>query len=498
MRILKLLLRSRGLSKGAHAAVCGNVNSSKSVLEQSYRGKDIMFDLNEAIYNRYIAKTKRSPTQTVGLEFELPIINLKNEPVDFSVVHDVTEKFVCQFPFTEISRDDDGFIYSAGEPGTGDNLSFDCSYNTLEFSFGKESDINLLQERFKKYYAYVRKELLKADHTITGMGINPHYDLNRNVPVLSERYRMLFHHLCSYRIYENQILFHDHPNFGLFTSASQVQLDVSAEDLPEVLNTFSLLEPLKALILANSPWGEEQEILCSRDNFWRNSLQGLNRHNVDMYGLEFESTDEIIEYIRSMSLYCVMRDGKYINFHPTPLPEYFSADSVTGEFFDGERYSSITFHPEPGDLEYLRSYKFEDLTFRGTIEFRSVCEQPVSEIFASGAMHAGLMNNIHALTELLAADHVIYHHGFNASELRRLFVRRDLPDAFDWKQVSGLITDVLDIAREGLKLRGLDEETFLDPLYARAESLMSPARELANGISSGRTMEYYIEKFGVL
>ena len=457
-----------------------------------------MFDLNEAIYDRYIAKTKRTPTQTVGLEFELPIINLKNEPVDFSVVHEVTEKFVSHFPFTEISRDDDGFIYSASEPLTGDNLSFDCSYNTLEFSFGKESDINLLQERFRKYYTYARESLLKEDHTITGMGINPHYNLNRNVPVLSERYRMLFHHLCSYRIYENQILFHDHPNFGLFTGASQVQLDAGIENLPEVLNTFSLLEPLKALILANSPWGENHEILCSRDNFWRNSLHGLNRHNVDMYGLEFESTDEIIEYIRSMSIYCVMRNGKYINFHPTPLPEYFSADSMTGEYFNGENYSTITFRPEPEDLEYLRSYKFEDLTFRGTIEFRSVCEQPVSEIFASGAMHAGLMNNIHALTELLTADHIIYHHGFNASELRRLFVQRDIPAVFNREQISKLISNVLDIAKEGLRMRGLNEEKFLDPLYIRAENLTSPAREFADGLENGKTTEYYIEKFGTI
>lgn len=457
-----------------------------------------MFDLNKAIYNKYIAKTERVPAKTVGLEFELPIVNLSEKPVDFRTVHETTEKFVRHFPFTEICRDDDGYIYSATEPVTGDNLSFDCSYNTLEFSFGKEADINLLENRFRNYYSYVQGLLLKNNHTITGMGINPHHKLNRNVPVLSERYRMLFHHLCSYRIYENQILFHDHPNFGLFTSASQVQLDVGKDNLCEVLNTFSLIEPLKALILANSPWGENFEVLCSRDNFWRNSLHGLNRHNVDMYGLQFESACEVVEYIKSMSIYCVMRDGRYINFHPTPLTEYFSADKVTGEFFDGKSYKSVTFRPGPEDLEYLRSYKFEDLTFRGTIEFRSVCEQPVSEIFASGAMHAGLIYNIHALTERIADDHVIYHHGYNSSELRRLFVKKDIPDAFNMTEVSRLTLDILDIARDGLKARGFGEEHFLDPLYVRAENLTSPARELADGILSGKAMDYYIEKFGAL
>ena len=129
---------------------------------------------------------------------------------------------------------------------------------------------------------------------------------------------MLYHHLSSYGRYGQEMLFHHYPNFGLFSCASQIQLDVEEKDLVETLNTFTKLEPLKALIFANSPWKESEE-LCGRDYFWRNSLHGLNRHNVDMYGLEFESVDEIICYIRSMSLYCVERNGKYVNFRPIPL-----------------------------------------------------------------------------------------------------------------------------------------------------------------------------------
>jgi len=108
-----------------------------------------------------------------------------------------------------------------------------------------------------------------------------------------------------------------------------------------------------------------------------------------MYGLEFESVDEIMCYIESMSLYCVEREGKYINFTPVPLAEYFSLETVVGEYFDGNAYQKIALHPELSDLQYLRSFKFEDLTFRGTIEFRSVCEQPVSEIMSTGAFSCG-------------------------------------------------------------------------------------------------------------
>lgn len=453
--------------------------------------------LMEAIYDRYIKPTARKPKRSVGLEFEFPILNKHGKAVDFNVIHEITGSFTNTFHFDEKQYDDDGHVYFAQNKQTGDSLSFDCSYNTLELSFGIESDINLLNERFETYFPFLRKALDEKDHLITGMGINPGYSVNRNIPVVSERYRMLFHHLCSYQNYGKEILFHDHPNFGLFSCASQVQLDVEEKDLVTVLNTFTLLEPLKALLFANSIWTEDtNDFLCSRDYFWRNSLHGLNRHNVDMYGIRFESVDEVLLYIRSMSLYCVMRDGKYINFSPTRLEDYFSADSIEGELFQDGQYRKVTIHPEISDLAYLRSFKFEDLTFRGTVEFRSVCEQPVSEIMASGAFHAGLMENLHSLAYCLENDHVIYHKGYNASELRRQFVLSDLPDIYDRKELSDLLIRILDLASDGLRIRSFGEEKYLDPLYERAEQLMSPARQMRNGLANGKSVMDYVYEYG--
>ena len=454
--------------------------------------------LEEAIYNRYIVPTRRKRTRLAGLEFELPIVNKKEAPVNFEVIHQVTDKFISTFSFSNISRDDEGCIYLAIDDRTGDGLSYDCSYNTLEFSFGKEEDMNVLYKRFCQYYTYIQKELCKEGHMLTGMGINPRYTVNQNIPVVSERYRMLFHHLSSYERYDNCIPFHSYPNFGLFSCASQIQLDVEETQVVPMLNTFTRLEPFKSLILANSLWGEKAEILCSRDNFWRNSLHGLNRHNVDMYNVEFDTTDEVVRYIKSMSLYCVEREGRYINFPPIVLSKYFSSDQIKGEYFDGNGYREVTFHPEISDLQYLRSFKFEDLTFRGTVEFRSVCEQPVGEIMASGALHAGLMENMEALSELLKNDTSIYHNGYNASELRRMFNRRKKADIFCWKEVSSQLLSIVELAEDGLKKRGYGEEHFLSPLYERAEKILSPARQMAEGMENGKLLEDYIEEYGGL
>ena len=40
------------------------------------------------------------------------------------------------------------------------------------------------------------------------------------------------------------------------------------------------------------------------------------------------------------------------------------------------------------------------------------------------------------------------------------------------------------------------EEHFLRPLYGRAEKLLSPGRQMAEGMENGKTLEDYIEEYG--
>ena len=199
-----------------------------------------------------------------------------------------------------------------------------------------------------------------------------------------------------------------------------------------------------------------------------------------------------------MSLYCVMRDGKYINFKPTPLSEYFSSKQITGEYFNGTQYENITFEPEWEDLSYLRSFKFEDITFRGTVEFRSACEQPVSEIMTVAAFQAGLMENLHELTDLLSNDTALYQKGFSPDQLRVLCNQESLPDIFSKKEVTNLLLKVITLAEDGLQKRGNKEEDFLKPLYRRAETFTNPGKDILNGLRNGQSIEHYIKSYSNL
>lgn len=111
----------------------------------------------------------------------------------------------------------------------------------------------MIRDRFTRYYTFIQNELKKHNYTLTGMGVNPNRTLNRNVPIPNERYRMLFHHLNSYRKYtDTPMYFHHYPEYGMFSSASQVQLDVENDKLVLTINTFSKLEPIKAILFSKS------------------------------------------------------------------------------------------------------------------------------------------------------------------------------------------------------------------------------------------------------
>ena len=76
--------------------------------------------------------------------------------------------------------------------------------------------------------------------------------------------------------------------------------------------------------------------------------------------------------------------------------------------------------------------------------------------------------------------------------------QRLLPEFVDISELKALCRKVLDLAVEGLKKRGYGEEVYLESIYKRADSLMSPAKAMAEGISSGRSMTDFIYEYAKL
>ena len=455
--------------------------------------------IKELIYKRYIEPTKLKRDIYAGIEIELPILNLNKEAVDFNLIQELTLKFKNYFNFKTIAKDENGTICAIKNLVTNDIYTFDCSYNTIEISFGKEKNLYLVKERFKEYYTFIQDILNRENHTLTGFGVNPYRKYNKDQPIPNGRYRMLYHHLCTYDRYNDEKKFHDMPEFGMFTSAAQIHLDVKFNDLIPTINAFSKLEPIKAILFSNSVLnGENMELACCRDMLWENSMQGYNERNIGVYEPLPQSIEDLIEYMLKTSLYCTEKDGKYINFHPTRLTEFFKKDKINGEYFEDGKYREITFKPQKEDLNYLRSFNFENLTFRGTIEFRSVCCQPVNETMTVHSFYFGLINQIDELNQILNEDTIIFNQPYSLTELRKIFVKSYLPDFVEEKKLKKLLIKILNLAKEGLKDRGNREEKFLKPLYNRVKTLENPAQKLIKHLNSGGRIEEFIYEYGKL
>ncbi|WP_406531452.1 hypothetical protein [Methanobrevibacter sp.] len=456
--------------------------------------------IRETLHDEFIRPTYERKN-FIGIEIEIPIVNLDKDPVNFDVVHEVTARFSRQFgDFKSNGIDYDGNVFSLKNGNNDDIVCYDCSYNNIEFAMGREKELFSINDRFSEYYAFTKEAFEEYNHTLTGMGINPYRKYNESVPIPSERYLMLYHHLKSYSRYlDKPMYFHNYPEYGMFSSASQVQLDVYKDDLVQTINVFSKIEPIKALLFSNSVLFEENNhITCFRDALWEYSTHGINPHNIGMYDVDFKSINDLQSYQESLNIYCVMRDGAYINFPTMNLYDYFKMESVTGEIYDNGEYREIEIKPCIRDIEYLRPFKFINLTFRGTVEFRSVCTQPISDSMSVSAFHLGLNGRLDELEELINNDDVIYHKGYNASELRKLLIQDELPSFVDGNGICKLSRDVVDLASDGLEERGLGEEVFLKPLYERIRQHTNPGKNIIDSVNRGVPIEKLIWEYGKL
>ena len=456
--------------------------------------------IRNKLYAEFIKPTNQKKN-FIGIEIEIPIINLDKKAVDFDVVHEITAKFQKQYDdFKSDGIDYDGNVFALKNPKTEDIVCYDCSYNNIEFAMGREKELFSIHERFGEYYSFVKESFEEHNHTLTGMGINPYRKYNINEPIPSERYLMLYHHLKSVDNYRNTpMYFHKYPEYGMFSSASQVQLDVNKENLIQTINVFSKIEPIKALLFSNSVlYGENNQFTCFRDALWEYSTHGVNPHNIGVYDVDFNDIDDLQAYLESLNMYCVMRDGAYINFPSINLLEYFSKEYVRGEIYCRGHYREIDIKPCVNDIKYLRPFKFINLTFRGTVEFRSICTQPINDSMCVAAFHLGLKDKLNELEEIIQNDEVIYHKGYTAGELRKLLIQDKIPEFINQKELSALVRNIVDLASDGLRKRGIGEEIFLKPLYERIKNHSNPGKNIIQSVQKGMKIEEIIRDYGKL
>jgi len=421
----------------------------------------------ELLKQRYYEPIKEQPELFVGIELEYPVVNLSGNATDVSLTKRLLAYLLDNFDFQADKYDSDNNPIQLIDKDSGDMILFEVSYNTIEFAFAKAERISEVEERLDTYLGIIQPYLQNHNHELQGWGVNPNWAKNDNRPVKSPRYEMLMDFLGLSKA-KNNPFFHDYPEYGSFICGSQVQLDVSKTSYLRVLNAFNQIEGPKAVLLANSDfWGSDWDLALSRDVFWENSMHGVFKENAGVFPKVFKSEDDYFSYLSETAIFTAKRGDETYYFEPIRAKDYLSTPSVKARSIHGE---VVTIEPSEEDFKTHRSYQFQDLTTRGTVEFRSVCTQPFSATFAPAAFHLGLLVNLETLESILKDTSLFEVFDYDYPRIRCLFSKKEISKD-DFKLILPLTEALLTCAEDGLKNRGFGEEVYLAPLQERLAAL---------------------------
>jgi len=414
----------------------------------------------ELLKKRYLNNIKEHPDLFIGIELEYPIVNLEGKATDGEVVKDLFRYLPSVLGFTIEKVDDFGNPIQLFDPVSQDTILFEVSYTTIEFAFGRAEFIQEVEVRFRDYMDLIQKKLSKANYAIIGSGIHPYWDKNDNQPVAYARYQMLMNYLKLSRTVLGTDL-HDYPEYGAFICGSQVQLDVSKSNYLRVINVFTQIEAAKAYLFANSEFsGADWDTKISRDIFWEESMHGIYPENVGVNARLFKDEDDFFDYLDHSAIFTAERDGQTYYFYPVQARDYLATPEIQAFALNGDK---ILIYPQEEDFQTHRSYQYQDLTTRGTIEFRSMCTQPLNRTFAATAFHLGLLVNLDQLETYLQKAPFFITFGRNYKSLRRQFSKKRLTDEEE-AAISEFSKDLLILAEEGLEKRDKQEMVYLQPL----------------------------------
>ncbi len=429
-----------------------------------------MFTKNGArdyIENMLIAPFFSKQAKYIGVELEYPILFIDNSlsskqlGIEFLTFLINTgdfeeEKGTCS---PEIMRVNNRYA---------DSISYDYTYATIEFSMAKAVTIHEIAERFYGYFDTASNYYKSKGCIITGMGSNP-FMPEKLEYTISNYTNTLRNYI---RLYTPQ----KDPQYYLANMQSvQTHIEVPGRTLPEKFNTMCMMDFVKALLLSNSlpqpsnlPPGinYEEGTLCARDLNW----EGSGFPNTGICNQRFDDVEQIIDYFTDKDI-CFKVDGlEYECFKPVSLHEYFNEQM----------------HPE-SDINGFFNVERVTINRYNVIEMRGDCIQPLNSTFCATAFNIGICQNSSKalqICDLFIATNRLT--GLDIKKLRKLAITNRFTELVSPKTLSSFLTEMINIAKEGLMSRGYGEEIYLQPLYERATKLKSPAEYQLQLISEGQ------------
>jgi glutamate--cysteine ligase len=248
------------------------------------------------------------------------------------------------------------------------------------------------------------------------------------------------------------------------TCTVQVNLDYASEaDMVKKLRVSLALQPLATALFANSPFTEWRPngFLSYRAHVWTdvdNDRSGIPAVAFeDGFGFE-----RYVEWLLDVPMYFVYRNGRYIDL----------AGRSFRHFMNGSLGNTEAGEATVGDFADHMTTAFTDVRLKRFLEMRGADAGRVDMMVAQSALWVGLLYDQAALEA--AAAIVRSHPWSDFAALRQQVPRLGLATPWRTGTLRDLAREVVDIAKDGLKSRGvvgahgLDETIHLAPLEAIA------------------------------
>jgi len=252
------------------------------------------------------------------------------------------------------------------------------------------------------------------------------------------------------------------------TCTVQANLDYGDEaDMVEKLRVSLALQPVATALFANSPFteGRPNGFRSMRAQVWTDT----DNARTGIPGVVFEQGfgfERFADWLLDVPMYFVMREGRWLD----------AAGASFRDFLDGRLGILPGERATIGDFADHVTTAFTDVRLKRFLEMRGSDVGGPGMIVAQAALWVGLIYDDAAqkAAAALIRDWTLEE----IRALRAAVPREALTASIRGRRVRDVALDVLAIARDGLRARGLGEEVYLAPLDEIAASGMTQADRL--------------------
>jgi gamma-glutamylcysteine synthetase len=402
--------------------------------------------------DRFLADFPESVTRprTVGRELELPLVTATGQAADVRRLWDLLLAYGDLKPKSDIGNLN-LIVEAAGRDGS---YAIEVGVGTMEINTRPCRSLLEVKAIAEQMAARLVRAAAAYGWVALGYGVQPMSAPALGLMTPKQRYQSL------YRAMGAEWLWYT------VTAADQVHVAISRAEAIPLLNFANLMAPVIIALCANSPvYANALSPYCSG----REAQHVLIHANEFRHGMPVRPFRDALDFVTrvAQATYLIHRESRGeggAHAAPAVIPAAFPFTQYLRDH--GPDYDAFLYHEH-----YVWNSARARASY-GTIEVRPACQQPWREHMAAAAFSVGLIE-AHAPIQAYVEEAL----GVDYWDEMRVFHRQTIRNGLAAPQPApGFLEEIVRLAAEGLRARGLVEEPLMEPIFERLARRENPAQ----------------------